>query len=352
MLINQKILYMFNKFFIAFVKDVKNGAAEIKSIISKNYKVINKLSTDHLDFFWDSCGVEFLSKLATLPCEELDKDDKVLSSQVLKEISVGDILGKLQTEETKATFWNHIYILTLFAYIYNENKAEINEELDEIIEEDPDAVDQADVLFNKVVNVLSIIQKGQDITAEIDDVLDEDVKGVLIKISNNKLAQKAIPEDNDTSSGDPSPNLNIADIFGSIAGDSKIANLAKEISEEIDVSKLNIEKPEDIMKMMDFSGGNSVMGDIIKKVSSKITNKIENGELGQDELLGEAMSMMQMMGKSGGLGNILNNPMMNEIFKGMKKNKPMQTREDLINREATKERLRKKLDERKKKINI
>ena len=32
----------------------------------------------------------------------------------------------------------------------------------------------------------------------------------------------------------------------------------------------------------------------------------------------------------------------------MKKNKPMQTRGDIISREATKERLRKKLDERKK----
>ena len=142
-------------------------------------------------------------------------------------------------------------------------------------------------------------------------------------------------------------------IFGESAKNSKIANLAKEISEEIDVSSIKIEKPEDIMKMMDFSSSNNVMGDIIKKVSSKITDKIQNGDLNQQDLLSEAMGMMSMMGGKGGgafggLGDMLNNPMVAEFMKSMKKGKPMNTRTDLVNLSSTRDRLRRKLDEKNK----
>ena len=103
------------------------------------------------------------------------------------------------------------------------------------------------------------------------------------------------------------------------------------------------------MKLMDFSGDNNVMGNIIKKVSSKISDKINSGDLKQDDLLGEAMNMMSMMGGKGGmggLGDMLNNPMIAELMKSMKKGKPMQTRQDVVSKASARDRLRKKLDEK------
>jgi hypothetical protein len=150
---------------------------------------------------------------------------------------------------------------------------------------------------------------------------------------------------------------------------SKIANIAKEISQEIDISNISIEKPEDVAKLMDFSGSNNFLGNIVSKVSTKLTEKISSGEINQDDLLSEAMSMMGMlngggaggaggiadilknMGGLGGLGGMLNNPMMNEMMKMAKKGKVATKNTGGSRRSSvsTRDRLRKKLEEKNKK---
>jgi hypothetical protein len=163
-----------------------------------------------------------------------------------------------------------------------------------------------------------------------------------------------------------------------------ICNLAKEISDEIDVSNLKVDNPEDILKLMDFSSSNNIVGDIIKKVSTKIHDKISNGQLKQEDLFGEAMNMMSMMGSGkggaggnmGGMGGIaemfgkmmgggkggsggmsdimngmsgmMNNPMVAEAMKAMKKGKATM-KPDAFKKESAKERLRAKLNARKNK---
>jgi hypothetical protein len=185
---------------------------------------------------------------------------------------------------------------------------------------------------------------------------------------------------------------------------SKICNLAQEISNDIDVSKINIESPDDIMKLLDFSSSNNIMGDIIKKVSSKMHEKISKGELKQEDLFGEAVSMMGKMstgatggskaggggggaadpfaglasmmsglsgaGGAGGLasmmsglsgaggggtpdiasmmGGLMNNPMMAEMLKAAKKGK-VATNTEALKGASSRDRLRKKLEERKSK---
>jgi hypothetical protein len=220
-----------------------------------------------------------------------------------------------------------------------EDEDDVEKLMERVVEEDK-RDNQSEALFTKVVSALSMIQNGESTGSMLEEIMDDDIKSLLVKIS--PLHKKT-----DTA------GIDLGSMFGGIADGSKICNLAKEISEEIDISNLKIDKPEDIMKMMDFSGSNNVMGDIIKKVSTKITDKISNGELKHDELLNEAMSMMGMMGKGlgglGGLGDMLNNPMVSEIMKSMKKGKPMQTRTDVVSKQDTRARLRKKLEERRNK---
>jgi hypothetical protein len=373
MLIDQKILFIFNKFFISFVKDIKDISDDIKLSIKKNYKIIDKSSKEHITEFWDAWNKHI---------DTLVKSDDNLETLndivILKNLKVGDVLSKFTSSEVD-TFWNHIYILLIFSYLYNESIEAniITEESDENTEdvedvedtekteedEDADALqklldsvndtnnktEQLDILFNKVVELIAKIQKDSDISEEIDDILDDDIKSLLSKITCKRT--KNTPNVDKESSGG---GFDMGSIFGEAGKNSKIANLAKEISEEIDISNINIEKPEDIMKMMDFSGSNNVMGDIIKKVSSKISNKIQNGELKQDDLLSEAMGMMSMMGGKGGglggLGNLAsmfgNNPMMAEMMKNMKKGKPMQTKQDVVAKASTRDRLREKLEKR------
>ena len=348
MFINQKILFMFNKFFISFLKDIKESSPNLKNTIKHNYKVVDKLSTVHISEFWSTFSSS-LNDIASKPTLVLCEDDKIQNLIIVKDIDVKSVQASFSTELN--TFWNHIYILSIFASLYHENLTEQKEDMDSDEEDDEETnLDQYDVLFDKVVDLLGMLQKNEDISKDIEEVIDDDIKSLLLKIEFKKV--KEVEDEPHTTKGSGS----IEDIFGNIAKGSKIANLAKEISEDIDISNLKIEKPEDIMKMMDFSSGNNVMGDIIKKVSSKISSKSESGELGQDELLGEAMSMMGMLGKAGGgagglggLGNLLNNPMISELMKSMKKGKPIQTKGgDIGAKVTTKDRLKKKLEERKK----
>lgn len=330
MILSEKILFLFNKFFISFVKDIKDTDDDFKVSIKKNYKVIDKSSDEHLNEFWGTFK-DYIPSFSdfTNTCADLI---------VLKDIKVSDIITKLGDDVE--VFWNYIYILSTFSYLFNQE-------------------DQSEELFNKVVDVLGLIQKGtykDNLVDDVDDILDDDIKTLLLKITP-RMSKSDTSETSSTTTSDASDKkaegFDFGSIFGESAKNSKIANLAKEISEEIDVSSIKIEKPEDIMKMMDFSSSNNVMGDIIKKVSSKITDKIQNGDLNQQDLLSEAMGMMSMMGGKGGgafggLGDMLNNPMVAEFMKSMKKGKPMNTRTDLVNLSSTRDRLRRKLDEKNK----
>jgi hypothetical protein len=78
---------------------------------------------------------------------------------------------------------------------------------------------------------------------------------------------------------------------------SSIGKLAKEISSQIDLSDLKMENMSDISQL--FSGDNNAMSSIIQQVSSVMTNKMQSGELNQQELMTEAMSMMGNMNNSG-----------------------------------------------------
>ena len=335
---NDKILFVFNKFFISFIKDVKDCASHsIKQIIKKKFKVVDKMSNEYLINLWDECEPQF-HKFTTLTTTDLSLDSDIMSLKLIADVSLSDIKTSFHNDDI---FWNHVIILLIFAFMFYE------EDEDDVIDAESRAQDE--ILLKKVVDTLSMIQKGNS-NIDMEEILDDDIKALLSKVKFIVTPSEDTKENTGDYKEDPKkPDFNISDIFGDIAKDSKIANLAREISEEIDISSLNIEKPEDIMKLMDFSGSNNVMGDIIKKVSSKISSKIESGDLGQDEIIGEAMTMMSMLGKSGAggpLGNILNNPLMNQFMKSMKKGKPMQTKTDVINKASTRERLKKKLEEK------
>ena len=95
---------------------------------------------------------------------------------------------------------------------------------------------------------------------------------------------------------------------------SLIGNLAKELSDELDMSSMNID-PENTNNVGDvfsnlLSGENPMkFMNLIQTVGDKINNKVSSGDLNQDDLINEAGKMM------GALGG--NNPMFGNMFKNM-----------------------------------
>jgi hypothetical protein len=130
----------------------------------------------------------------------------------------------------------------------------------------------------------------------VNEIIDDEIKSILNNINRLKVTVKF---DN-----------GIEDLIG----DSKIGNLAKDISDSIDISQLNIENASDLLdpsKLFSGEGGN-ILGNLVQQVGSSITDKINSGELKQDELVKDAFSLMNKM-QSGAQTN----PILGDMFNNM-----------------------------------
>lgn len=309
--LKNKIIHAFNKFFINLIKDIKLVNDDINIRVKKNYKMIDKSSDIYLLFFrnqFEDVNVQDLTL------------DVIKDSYILEDITINDVISGLTSDKDIKVFWTYLYILYINMLMYNEN---------------------SELLFTNVLTIISKIQSGSDCEELFDNILDDDISYLLNKIVDNKETESV--QQNDTQNDTPPPLL--PDFMNDSS--SVICNLAKEISNEIDISNIKTDSTEDILKLLDFNSSNNIVGNIIQKVSSKIHDKINNGQLNQQDLFGEAMNMMSKLNMGGeGFADILNNPMMANMMKNMKGGKAVPNNA-LIKKNSAKERLRSKLNERK-----
>ena len=100
---------------------------------------------------------------------------------------------------------------------------------------------------------------------------------------------------------------------------TKIGLLAKEISEEIDLSNVDVSDPSKLLNFSDFANQNSFMGKVVSKVGTKIQSKIQTGELKHEDLIKEAMSLLTTLdiGKAMSGGAPGGAPDLSAMFQGM-----------------------------------
>jgi hypothetical protein len=124
--------------------------------------------------------------------------------------------------------------------------------------------------------------------------------------------------------------------------DGKIGRLAKEIAEE---TAQSVGDQEEFMKNV-MKNPSKIMS-LVKDIGGKLENKIKNGEVKESELLEEATELIDKMKDIPGIKEMMSKMGMNGKmdFKGMA-NKMQQT----MNQAKTKERLKKKMEERKAQI--
>jgi hypothetical protein len=290
----KKIQYVFNKILLNLLKEIKNKDDALKKKIKENYAVFDKSTNVHVLFFIDNIEDP---DLFTTPYESsnLLTNDKILNFQLLKNITVQDILGVIENSENEVIKC-YLYILYMLSYIYK--KAMVLEEEDD----NTNDLLQLNELFNKC---LKMIKKESDLSLddEIDNVFDEDLCALFKNIfeSRNHINRSIMNDDLDVDEDDPMSFLK----------NSKIGKLAQEITQDIDLQDLNIKDPSDLLNMESLmSGENSALGDIISKVGNKVASKISSGELKHEDLLSEAMAMMGKLNGGGG-----NNAFMEEMMK-------------------------------------
>lgn len=156
---------------------------------------------------------------------------------------------------------------------------------------------------------------------------------------------------------DSMPNLD--DMHEHLKGvfDGKIGKLAKELAEEISDDFTDLVEDtgdtngttQDVLKKL-MKNPKKMMG-LVKKVSDKLTQKMGSGEISKEEIMKEATDIMAKMREMGGGGEKLND--MLKKFAGGMMGKDTKIDMNAMNRmttmDATKERLRAKMEKNKQK---
>jgi hypothetical protein len=248
-------VFVFNQYYIDFLKRIKDVAKKNKETsstsrsvlkaIKEHYTTLDKASDEYLAFvseqinndIWDS----YVSSYDTW--FEANKD-----LMLFKDISI-DSIRKLLDDD----YLCH-HFLTVFFIFKNELE---------------------DELSSKIVKILQSID-GKELLDEIEDASIKQVLTNLHEIRNKKIKEKA------------GIDMNFIE-------DTTLGKLAKEILEDIDVGKLQKSMGDsgDVLKAI--GDPDSGFADIITNVSKKMATKISNGELKQENLIQDAMKFASIM---------------------------------------------------------
>ncbi len=293
---HKKVAYAFNKFYLNFLNDIKSYNDEFKKSVKSNFKVFDKTAVAHIESFRSNA-------------DAAETDDAV---ELLPGLTYGEIMLGADSEKTANVLQSYFYIFKALAHIYD---------------------DSADSSLETILGIIQKIKAGEDVGSDIEVVMDDDLRGFLIDL------ERVLANTSDESQPSVEDTMKMFE-------NSMIGNLAKEISEEINVKDLNVENPAELLNFESLvSGSNNVLGNIVSKVSTKIQSKIANGELNQTDLIGEAMNLITILNTSAGGANAgMFNDLMSNIGKTMG---DMKIDENKVRQMDTRARLQKKLEERK-----
>tara|TARA_B100000900_G_scaffold416191_1_gene449888 strand:- start:8914 stop:10200 length:1287 start_codon:yes stop_codon:yes gene_type:complete len=346
--VQESIVYVFNKILINFFKEIKKEQY-FKLAIKKNYKVIDKKSHKYIKYFSKKMfdNIQILCE-PDLDLKILEQNEEFTNTNIFKNINIGRLLKNYDNDNDKKTILSYIITLSVFNVLYEDsriiyekmlhdskNKEDIlnedddeddNDERDEekvLDDEDEDNEDDEDdnedddseseddmseeailhSILTKSIKILSSINNNVNVENDLNEIMDDDVRILLSHINELKV---------NVTNNEDLDNTNIDNLLGN----SKIGQLAKEISNNIDLDQLNIntENPEEMLNPANlFNGENgNLIGNLVQQVGSSITEKMNSGELKQEDLLKDAFSLMNKMQNSSS-----DNPIIDNMVKNM-----------------------------------
>lgn len=278
----------------------------------------------------------------------------------LPSINFSDLYFDTTSLKTKETFWKYLQLI-LFSIITNVNDKNSfgdNEKLFEAINTD-EFKDKLEETFKSMEDLFT--NKNPDFSNNFSDISNDlpfaDLfNSMNIDPSNINNFMNIDPSHNfmnfDSSHSLPNTDTIFEHINKLING--KLGNLAKELAEEtskdLNLDLDNIDNANDVFKQL-FKNPNKLMN-IVNKITGKLDEKMKDGSIKEHEILEEASELFKNMGSMPGMGN------MKDIFKTMNldgllpkggkfNNNAFQHMMDQnIKLSKTKERMRKKAEER------
>ena len=273
-----------NKIFIEFCDDlVTVDSSKKESIENSKKKILENASTKYyLEYFFRHC-IPYSTAITS--CDS----DKLSDMNLLHGVKFADIYVNCPSLSSKHALWRYLHTFYLLVQSYTK--------LDKIIEK-----------YETHENIAKI----KEALANHDDNL-KNIMASSAKFAEDILKEQATKQEAEagaSAGAGPLPNLFEGMDEGKFEEkfmNSSIGNLAKEISQDLDLSDLqNLESPDDLMKSF-MNGGSGGLGSIIQKVSSKLQMKLASGDLNEEALMKDATQMMGMLNpalQSMGLGGM------------------------------------------------
>jgi hypothetical protein len=241
------------------------------------------------------------------------------------------------SEGTKTSMWKYLQLL-LFTVV-------------------GDVQDAAN--FGKTLNMFESIDESelQNKMKETMAGLDDFFKGFSQDQAtcDQATGDQATGDQANSGAGFKLPKPEIIQEHMKVLMEGKLGKLAKELTEEFtgdlkDVfdETTNDHSIKDIMAQF-MKDPKKLMG-IMKKITDKLQNKMQNGDISQDELMGEIGGLVEKFKQMGGgedfIKNFTNGPFA-KMFKNMAGGASMNQMVQMGKQSAMKEKLRKKMDIRK-----
>lgn len=278
--LENQIVYVFNKFTKSFIREIKKDSDEVKQILKKNYICFDKSTDAYIKDFERATDSDVLRELFESEDSVIKDNEVVAEVEVLKDLKVGQI-----DNDSK---YYYLHLFYLLSQLYKQASLETT---DTSLRGGYKAI---------LVSILKIINGGYETDDILEEIYDDRYRIMMKRVADTKMDSGADDSAFGGGGGDDPLNMNMIH-------NTKIGQLAKDISSQIDVSSIN---PENIGSMNDlFSGENNAMSSIIQQVSAVMSEKMKNGEINQEELMTEALSMM---------GNMQNSDMMESMMGMMK----------------------------------
>ena len=313
---SQTNIEYFNSNLKLFINNILEFYPDYKESIEEYYKDVLENDTCNDDKYIK----RFMRKFGDCKTQISSKDCELFKENIfiLKNIDFKEIWdNEKTTDKNRDVIWD--YLQTLYV-------------IGETIMSDSDRIKKLVENFKKVRNNEEIGENKDDENKEIYD---------MIKTLSEKQAEAADASNDATSTGG---------IDTSMLDNGLIGSLARELAEDINMDDMNLNIDEGNDNVNDIFS-NLISGDnpmkfmnLIQNVGQKIQTKLADGNIDQSKLVEEAQNMMGMLGN--------NNPMFDGLLKNAKKEMEkgtIQPPKNTSHNNPTRDRLRKKLEERKNK---
>ena len=241
---NTKTISKFNNYLLNFINELNNIYPDIK----ENTKIYNNLENNNSTFL-----LSFRENIYNYLDLIINNDNSIIYKPLFKNI---DLSNYNISEKTSHTILKYINVLYVQAFRYDKD-----------------------------INIINNIFK------KIYDKNDKSVKAFVIIINNLKKNKNSLDNNEEKKENNSNSSDNPLDPTGLLNG--SIGKLAMDIAKDVDLSKINLSDPGSLLKNM-LSGNmeDSGLQNLFSNITTKITNKINSGEIDTSNMLSEAQNIM------------------------------------------------------------